>query len=71
MRALLRALAHEIAGVWRHAKARDELSGIDDVTLRDLGLSRSELSSLHAELAGHAERTRRRTMGSADAGLAR
>ena len=54
-------------GWWRRraaaARRRDEwrtLEGLDPATLRDLGLDRSELGSIQAELAGNAPATRRR-----------
>lgn len=56
------ALRHELAGSWRYALARDAQRGIDDATLRDLGLHRSELASYCAELDGHAPATRRRVI---------
>ena len=49
----------ELAGIWRWAVARRDPQ-IDERTLRDLGLHRSELGSYHAESVGRAERTRQR-----------
>jgi len=60
----LAALWCGLAGAWRHAIARrhgvDVAMDIDDKTLRDLGISRSELSSFRAEAEGRVERTRLR-----------
>ena len=48
-------------GEWRRrARQRAELTSLDDRTLRDLGLDRSELSSILAEGCGASEVTRRR-----------
>jgi uncharacterized protein YjiS (DUF1127 family) len=58
----LRASFHEMTGIWRYALARRELENIDDSTLRDLGISRSELDSYWAETQGKAEPTRRRVL---------
>ena len=40
---------------------RRTLESLSDATLRDIGLSRSEIDSVAAELVGQAETTRRRT----------
>jgi uncharacterized protein YjiS (DUF1127 family) len=42
--------------------AYDALRRLDDRTLRDLGFSRSELTSVAAEFAGDAEHTRVRAL---------
>lgn len=60
LHASLRALLHELAGAWRHAAARREFERLDDSTLRDLGISRSEFDSYWAETHGLAEPTRLR-----------
>ena len=57
----LDALWHDVIGAWRCAIAR-RAEDLDDAALRDLGLSRSELRSVHAEMAGLAESTRRRVV---------
>lgn len=44
----------------RAAATRRELARLDDTMLRDLGLRRSEIGSISAELAGLAETTRLR-----------
>jgi uncharacterized protein YjiS (DUF1127 family) len=56
----LQSVWHELAGAWRHAAARREFERVDDETLRDLGISRSEFDSYWAETHGEAEPTRRR-----------
>jgi hypothetical protein len=65
-RRALVALGRDLAGAWRHALARRHDAGIDrdidDATLRDLGISRSELSSFRAEAEGRVERTRLRVL---------
>jgi hypothetical protein len=62
-------LRHDLAGSWRYALARDARECIDDATLRDLGLHRSELASYCAELDGHAPATRRRVIAQRGSGL--
>jgi uncharacterized protein YjiS (DUF1127 family) len=48
---------------WREARAaRNALSELDDRALHDLGLDRSEVASIAAEVSGAAERTRMRAM---------
>lgn len=55
-RALLRLVAR-----WRRERRRfDDLRHLDERTLRDLGITRSELPSVAAELAGRAGPSRRR-----------
>jgi uncharacterized protein YjiS (DUF1127 family) len=58
LHAFLRALSHELAGACRYAAARREFDRLDDSTLRDLGISRSEFDSYWAETHGLAEPTR-------------
>ena len=58
--AALTALGHALATAFRRAFLAGRQPGLDDATLRDLGLSRSELSSFDAEAEGRVEVTRRR-----------
>jgi hypothetical protein len=58
----LDALRQDVIGSWRWAIAR-RAEDLDDAALRDLGLSRSELRSCHAEAVGLVEPTRRRVAG--------
>lgn len=44
----------------RHERELAQLAQLDPHILRDLGLACEELSSVHAEACGRAERTRRR-----------
>ncbi|WP_428415695.1 hypothetical protein [Methylibium sp.] len=65
---LLMILSQALAGDWRRSmaarwKKKDEL---DDATLRDLGISRSELPSYAAEAEQRAETTRRRVAAVAE-----
>lgn len=53
--ALYRLLARRA----RHRSELRQLQALDAATLRDLGLTRSELGSVHAELTGRAAATRR------------
>lgn len=48
----------------RRALAAPSHEAIDDLTLRDLGMSRSELGSYAAEASGRAELTRQRVIAS-------
>ena len=57
----LRAIARLIARRLRARRRFEDLRHLDERTLRDLGLTRSELASVVAELGGHATATRRRT----------
>ena len=66
--ASLTALGHALATAFRNALAGDREPALDDATLRDLGLSRSELPSYRAEAEGHVEATRRRILDQASAG---
>ena len=63
------ALWHGLAGACRAALARDRMPWLDDATLRDLGLTRSELSSFQAEAMGRTEVTRRRLLDQRLAGI--
>jgi hypothetical protein len=56
----LREQLHELAGAWRHGLARRQMIDIDDRTLRDLGVHRSEIASYFAEASGDSAPTRRR-----------
>ena len=56
----LRAIVHEIAGIWRYAKARDEFQRLPDEMLRDLAIHRSEFDSFFAESERWIAPTRRR-----------
>lgn len=60
------ALVLALVGAFRSARARRrcmDLDELDELTLRDLGISRSELSSFRAEVNGLAEKTRLRVLG--------
>ena len=50
----------ELAGTWRYAAARRQMASLDDRTLRDLGVHRSELDSYFAESQRWAETSRQR-----------
>ena len=65
----LAALWQGLAGACRASLVRDRMPWIDDATLRDLGISRSELSSCQAEADGRTERTRRRLLEQRHAGI--
>lgn len=56
----LGSLAARIARRWRDRARSLRLQDLDDATLRDLGLTRSELSSLEMEASGRIEATRQR-----------
>ncbi|MDF2467526.1 MAG: hypothetical protein K0Q43_5761 [Ramlibacter sp.] len=58
----LRSVLRELADSWRYAAARREFNSLDDATLRDLGMRRSEYDSYWAETHGMAERTRKHAM---------
>lgn len=64
LRSALRAMLRDIAGAWRCAGARSEFNRVDDSTLRDIGISRSEFDSYWAETHGLAEQTRVRVIQS-------
>jgi uncharacterized protein YjiS (DUF1127 family) len=57
----LRALVRLLARRRRDARRYDDLRHLDERTLRDLGVTRSELASVVAELGGRASASRRRT----------
>jgi len=66
-RAAVDFLTRPFAAAWQGlrlrlaaARAREQLERLDDATLRDIGLARSEISSANAEALGALERTRRR-----------
>ncbi len=59
----LRSVFRELADSWRYAAARREFNSLDDATLRDLGMRRSEYDSYWAETHGMAEHTRKRVPG--------
>lgn len=67
-RAPLAARWRDLVGAWRRALAPGHDLDIDDATLRDLGITRGELSSYHAEAEGLVERTRLRVLGHHAAG---
>ncbi len=52
------AWAARSRAAWRNARLEPSLHDLDDRALRDLGLTRSELPSLGAELRGAAQPTR-------------
>lgn len=56
----LRAIARLIARRRRARRRFDDLRHLDERTLRDLGITRSELASVVSELGGGAAATRRR-----------
>ena len=57
----LRAIARLIARRRRARRRFEDLNHLDERTLRDLGITRSELASVVSELGGRAAATRRRT----------
>lgn len=57
----LRAIVRLIARRRRARRRFEDLRHLDDRTLRDLGVTRSELASVVSELGGRAAATRRRT----------
>ncbi|MCW5636122.1 MAG: hypothetical protein KIT17_22490 [Rubrivivax sp.] len=58
----LARLWRDLVGSWRWALARAHEPAIDAATLRDLGMSRSELASFEAEARGDVEATRLRVL---------
>ncbi|MGE5160311.1 MAG: DUF1127 domain-containing protein [Betaproteobacteria bacterium] len=56
----LRAIVRLVARRLRARRRLEDLDHLDERTLRDLGLTRSELASVVAELGGRAAPTRRR-----------
>jgi uncharacterized protein YjiS (DUF1127 family) len=57
----LRAVVRLVARRLRARRRFEDLRHLDERTLRDLGLTRSELASVVAELGGHVAAERRRT----------
>lgn len=57
----VRAIVRLLRRRRRAARRFDDLRHLDERTLRDLGVTRSELTSVVAELGGRASATRRRT----------
>jgi len=57
----LRAIVRLIVRRRRARRRFEDLSHLDERTLRDLGITRSELASVVSELGGRAAATRRRT----------
>ena len=57
----LRAIARLVARRRRAWRRFEDLRHLDERTLRDLGVTRSELASIVSELGGRAAATRRRT----------
>jgi len=62
LRVALRGLFDGIARRRRLARAQAEIDGLDDATLRDIGMRRSEAASYWAESERLAEQTRRRLL---------
>lgn len=58
----LAALWRDLIGSWRSAIARSREPELDEATLRDLGISRSELASFGAEADGRVQATRLRIL---------
>jgi hypothetical protein len=56
------ALWRDVVGSWCRARAAARHEPIDDATLRDLGLSRSELASVQEEAEGRVAATRLRVI---------
>jgi uncharacterized protein YjiS (DUF1127 family) len=54
----------------RRSREQRALSLLDDATLRDIGMRRSEIGSILAEAAGDAEMTRLRVASAVDTRLA-
>jgi len=64
--AALPCLREAFAGVqrhWQQAGTRRSLAGLDDATLRDLGITRAEIDSVAAEVHEAVVCTRVRTVG--------
>lgn len=57
----LRALVLLVRRRLRAARRRHQLEQLDDAALRDIGLTRGEISSVVSELGGRVAATRRRT----------
>ena len=56
-----RAIGRLVARRRRAGRRFDDLQHLDERTLRDLGVTRSEIASVVSELGGQAAATRRRT----------
>jgi uncharacterized protein YjiS (DUF1127 family) len=59
---MMRSAISRMARLWRGRQRTLSLHELDDATLRDLGLSRSELDSIELEASGRIEITRSRLL---------
>jgi uncharacterized protein YjiS (DUF1127 family) len=62
LRIALRSLIARLAQRYRQARAQAEIDGLDDDTLRDIGMHRSEAASYWAESERLVEQTRVRLL---------